>query len=142
PQLTKPQLSDVVVDPGTASARKGAAVSGQVATLNGFACGRSTDVNGLTVDSCGRMIALWPAQARESEGTYASQQTSGPRLRSKVCAAAVKAPVKVPLTKPVATPHGNGGSGALAATGAPAGLALLAIALVCAGVVLRRRRLS
>jgi hypothetical protein len=50
--------------------------------------------------------------------------------------------VKVPIGKPVATPHGSGGNGSLAATGAPYGLTLLAAGLVSVGVVLRRRRAS
>ena len=135
-------LSDIVVEKGTASELMGACLEGPVATLNGFACGSSTDVNGLTVDSCGRMLAAWPAQAGESEGTYTSQQTTGPRLRSKTCTNAVRAPVAVPIAKPVTKPHGSGAGGALAATGAPAGLAVLAIALASTGLVLRRRRLG
>jgi hypothetical protein len=139
PTVTHTQLSDVVVEKGTASSLMGACLSGPTATLNGFACGRSTDVNGLAIDSCGKMIAIWPAQAGVSEGTYTSQQVSGPTLRSKACAQAVSKPVKVPVKAPVTKPSSSGGTGSLAATGGSVGLAVLALGLLGAAVLLRRR---
>ena len=140
PTVTHTQLSDIVVEKGTASSLMGACGSGPRATLNGFACGRSTDVNGLTLDSCGRLLAVWPAQAGVSEATYTSQQVGGPTLRSKACAQAVRQPVKVPpVTKPPVTKPSSGGSG-LPATGGSVGLAALAVGLVGGAVLLRRRR--
>jgi hypothetical protein len=141
PHVTHTQLSKVVVEKGTASSLMGACLSGPTATLNGFACGRSTDVNGLTIDSCGRMLAIWPAQASVSEGTYTSQQVSGATLRPKACAQAVSKPVRVPVKAPVTTPTSTG-SGSLAATGGSVGLAALAVGLVGGAVLLRRRRTS
>jgi hypothetical protein len=138
PHVTHTQLSGLAVEKGTASELMGACGTGATATLNGFACGRSTDVNGLTLDSCGRMLAVWPAQAKESEGTYSSQQTAGPRLRSRVCANAVTRPVTVPVTKPrVKRPSAAGGG--LAATGANTAVAVLGLLVLAGALVLRRR---
>jgi hypothetical protein len=85
PHVVKVRLSDVEVERGTASELMGACLSGPTATLNGFACDRSTDVNGIAIDQCGRVLAIWPAQSGAAQGTYTSQQTSGPRLRSRAC---------------------------------------------------------
>jgi hypothetical protein len=85
PHVTHVRLSGVEVEHGTASELMGACLSGPSATLNGFACGRSTDVNGLTVDACGRVLAIWPSQSGAATGTYTSQQTKGPRLRRRAC---------------------------------------------------------
>lgn len=82
PSWSTTQLSDVVVEKGTASELMGACMQGQQATLNGFTCGRSTDVNGIAVDPTGQVLLTWPAQAgiKATDGTYASQQTGGPSL--------------------------------------------------------------
>ena len=82
PTWSTTQLSDVVVESGTASELMGACMQGQQATLNGFTCGRSTDVNGIAVDPAGNVLLTWPAQAgiKATDGTYASQQTGGPSL--------------------------------------------------------------
>jgi hypothetical protein len=85
PHVTHVRLSDVEVEHGTASELMGACLAGPTATLNGFACGRSTDVNGIAIDECGRLLAIWPAQSGDAQGTYTSQQTSGPRLRHRSC---------------------------------------------------------
>jgi hypothetical protein len=69
----------------TASELMGACLQGQTATLNGFYCGRSTDVNGIAIDKCGRLLVAWPAQIRGG-ATYVSTQVSGPRLLRKSCA--------------------------------------------------------
>ena len=140
PHVTRTQLSKLVVEKGTASSLMGACLSGPTATLNGFACGRSTDVNGLTIDSCGRMLAIWPAQAGVEEATYTSQQVSGSRLRTKVCATSVAAPVKVPVSKPVTPPKASGGGSSLPATGLSLSLTGLSLALLGCALLLRRRR--
>jgi hypothetical protein len=86
PHVQQLRLSrDVEVERGTASQLMGACLSGPEATLNGFACDRSSDVNGLTADACGRVLAIWPAQAGDAKGTYVSQQSGGPRLRARRC---------------------------------------------------------
>jgi hypothetical protein len=83
--VTHTRLTDVEVERGTASELMGACLSGTTAVLSGFTCDRSTDVNGIAMDRCGRVIAVWPAQTGGEKGTYASQQTGGPRLRSRDC---------------------------------------------------------
>ena len=142
--MTTVPLSPIQVEKGTASSLMGACMQGQTATLNGFACGRATDVNGIAIDTCGRLLVTWPAQAGlPTDATYSSKQTSGPRLRSTVCAHSVSKPVTVPVTKPVTkpvTPTGSGGGSPLAATGGSTALAALAMALLTTGVVVRRRR--
>jgi hypothetical protein len=140
PHVTHTRLSNVVVEKGTASELMGACMQGTQATLNGFACGRSTDVNGIAADSCGNLLVTFPAQAGEGAGTYVSQQTGGTRLRSGVCGQAVVPPTVIkPIGQPTAVPPPTSG-GNLATTGAPAGLAALALLLLAAGLVLRRRR--
>jgi hypothetical protein len=139
PHVVTTKLSDVVVEKGTASELMGACLDGPTATLNGFACGRSADVYGIALDPCGRLLVTWPAQAGLStDATYSSKQVTGPRLRSNVCAEAVKQPVKVvpkPVQKP---PTGNGGN--LAATGLEAPIAGLAAVLLVTALVVRRRQ--
>ena len=68
----------------TASELMGACLQGQTATLNGFYCGRSTDVNGIAIDKCGRLLVVWPAQIDDG-ATYVSSQVSGPRLLRTSC---------------------------------------------------------
>src|SRR3954454_15492411 len=81
PHVTTKRLSDVVVEKGTASELMGACLDGPTATLNGFACGPSTDVNGIALDSCGNLLVTWPAQAGlPTDATYVSQQVGGTRL--------------------------------------------------------------
>jgi hypothetical protein len=82
PHWSVQRLSPVVVEPNqSASQLMGACLQGQQATLNGFACGRSTDVNGIALDKCGRLTVVWPAQAGlRSDATYVSQQRGGPTL--------------------------------------------------------------
>jgi hypothetical protein len=123
----------------------GACMQGSQATLNGFACGRSTDVNGIALDSCGRLLVAWPAQAGlPTDATYASQQVGGPTLLP--CKEAGFRPPPRPATSGSRSSDTVGGSvGAepsLASTGgrpavAIAGLALLAGAAV-AGAIRRR----
>jgi hypothetical protein len=140
PHVTHTQLSRIVVEKGTASELMGACLQGTTATLNGFACSRSTDVNGIADDACGNLVVAFPAQAGlPTDATYVSQQTAGPRIRSGVCAQSV-APPKVlpPGAAPPAAPSSGGGS-SLPTTGAPAGLAALAVLLVGAGLLVRRR---
>jgi hypothetical protein len=144
PHVTHTRLSDVVVEKGTASELMGACMQGQQATLNGFACGRSTDVNGIAIDSCGNLLVTFPAQASlPTDATYVSQQTAGTRLRSAVCARAVVPPtvIRPVAVPPAAQPPSTVGNGTnrLAATGAPAGLAALALLLLAAALLIRRR---
>ena len=82
PHWASVRLSSVLVEPNqTASQLMGACMQGQQATLNGFACGRSTDVNGIALDKCGRLLVTFPAQANlPTDATYVSQQTRGPTL--------------------------------------------------------------
>lgn len=141
PHVQAVQLSDVVVEKGTASELMGACLQGQTATLNGFACGRSTDVNGIAMDRCGRMLLTWPAQAglKATDATYASQQTGGTRLRTVACAQAVAKPVVVPpATKPASRPSGR----SLATTGGAPALAVTALVLLTLAVAVRRRRMG
>jgi hypothetical protein len=118
-------------------------MQGQQATLNGFACGRSTDVNGIAIDSCGNLLVTFPAQAGlPTDATYVSQQTAGTRLRSGVCARAAVPPTVIkPVAQPPAAPPSTVGNGSnrLAATGAPAGVAALGLLLLAAGLLLFRR---
>ena len=137
PRVTSVKLSDAVAEKGTASELMGACNQGPTATLNGFACGRSADVYGIATDACGRMVLTWPAL----DGTYASQQVDGTRLRSGVCGQAAVPPTVVQpggAPQPQSPPAAGGGN--LATTGAPAGLAALALLLLGAALVLTRRR--
>lgn len=85
PTWTRVRLSSVLGEHNqTASDLMGACFQGQSATLNGFACGRSTDVNGIAIDKCGRLLVVWPAQT-QVDATYVSTQVSGPRLLKKTC---------------------------------------------------------
>jgi hypothetical protein len=144
PHVTRTRLSSVVVEKGTASQLMGACMQGQQATLNGFACGRSTDVNGIAADSCGNLIVTFPAQANlPTDATYVSQQRSGTRLRGGVCSRAAVPPTVIkPVAQPPAAPPPSSGGGNLASTGAPAGVAVLALLLVTAALLLRRRTRS
>jgi hypothetical protein len=137
PHVTSVRLSDAVAEKGTASELMGACNEGPTATLNGFACGRSADVYGISEDACGRMVLAWPAV----DATYASQQTSGTRLRSGVCGQAAVPPTVIkPVAQPPAAPPPSGG-GNLPATGLPAGLTALGLLLLLApAVALSRRR--
>ncbi|MBV9290933.1 MAG: exo-alpha-sialidase [Frankiales bacterium] len=82
PHWTSIRLSKVRGEAGqTASQLMGACIQGQGAVLNGFACSRSTDVNGIAIDKRGRLVVIWPAQANlPTDGTYVSMQTRGPTL--------------------------------------------------------------
>jgi hypothetical protein len=141
PHWSKIKLSNVVVEPNQdSSALMGACHQGQEATLNGLDCGRSTDVNGIALDKCGRLLVTWPAQADlPTDATYVSQQTSGPTVLP--CKSAVKAGTggKRPTSQ---QPSASGGGSDLASTGMsrwPAiGAALLL--LVAAGLAVVRRR--
>jgi hypothetical protein len=82
PHWSTVKLSPVITEHDqTASNLMGACLDGPEATLNGFYCGRATDVNGIALDSCGRLSVVWPAQAGlDTDATYVSQQTGGPTL--------------------------------------------------------------
>ena len=142
PHVTMTPLSSVVVEKGTASSLMGACMQGTTATLNGFACGRATDVNGIAMDRCGRLLVTWPAQAQlsKTDGTYASMQVAGPRLRTAECAAAVTPPEVVPPTTPKAARH-VGGNG-LGSTGPSTATAALALLLLGVAAAVRRHRMG
>jgi hypothetical protein len=134
PHVLTTRLSSVVAEQGTASELMGACLEGPAATLNGFACGRSADVYGLTADACGNVVVAWPAL----QATYASQQTGGTRLRTGVCGqAAVPPKVVQPGVAPPAAPTPSRPN--LPATGAPAAVALLALLLLAPAFALRCR---
>jgi hypothetical protein len=136
PHVTRTQLSTVAAEKGTASELMGACLDGPAATLNGFACGRSADVYGISLDSCGRAVVAWPA----IDATYASQQVGGTRLRSGVCGQAAAPPtVTKPVAQPPAAPAAPAGR-PLATTGAPVGAAAAALLLLLGALVLRRTR--
>ena len=82
PVWRRVRLSGVITERHqTASQLMGACNNGSGSTLNGFECSRSTDVNGIALDRCGRLLLAWPAQAGlKTDGTYVSQQVGGPRL--------------------------------------------------------------
>jgi hypothetical protein len=85
PHWTHVRLSKILGEHNqTASELMGACLQGQTATLNGFYCGRSTDVNGVAIDKCGRLLVVWPAQI-DNGATYVSTQVSGPRLLKTSC---------------------------------------------------------
>src|SRR4051794_23612614 len=111
PHWTTTKLSDVVTEHGqTASDLMGACLQGKEATLNGFYCSRSTDVNGIALDSCGRLLVAWPAQAGlETDATYVSRQTAGPTVLP--CAPSI----------PPGAGKPTGGGGAPAGGGSPNG---------------------
>jgi hypothetical protein len=86
PHWTHVRLSNVLGEHDqTASELMGACLQGQASTLNGFYCDRSTDVNGIAIDKCGRLVLAWPAQIADG-ATYMSEQVSGPRLLRTSCA--------------------------------------------------------
>ena len=154
PHWTTTQLSDVVTEHGqTASDLMGACLQGQQATLNGFYCGRSTDVNGIALDSCGALLVAWPAQAGlATDATYVSRQTGGPTVLP--CKSAPGPSTHPGSGKPTGggSPQaagngaeGTGGTGAgLAATGSSPVVAIVGSLLLAAaaGVAIGRRRLS
>jgi hypothetical protein len=144
PHVVTTKLSSVVVEKGTASSLMGACIQGTAATLNGFACGRSTDVNGIAMDRCGRLLLTWPAQAglKDTDGTYASMQVLGTRLRTTACPAAVTEPTVVPPKVVPPTGHHSGGDNGLAATGASTAVVVIGLLLLGLGAALRRRRMG
>jgi hypothetical protein len=142
PTWSTVQLNNVPVEPAqTASQLMGACMQGQQATLNGFACGRSTDVNGIALDRCGNLLLTWPAQANlTTDATYTAQQVSGPNLG--LCKRALVAGASGGSTS--GSSAGRGSAGNLAGTGSSPMLASLALACVLAAgglaVFGRRRR--
>lgn len=87
PTWRRVRLSGVITERHqTASQLMGACNQGSESTLNGFECSRSTDVNGIALDRCGRLLLTWPAQAGlDTDGTYVSRQVGGPRLYNRRC---------------------------------------------------------
>jgi hypothetical protein len=145
PHYSTVKLSPVLVEPNqTASELMGACMQGQQATLNGFACGRSTDVNGIALDKCGRLLVTWPAQANlPTDATYVSQQVGGPTVlpcrTSSVNGSSTSAAVLGAQQSSAA-----GGGPALASTGSSRWLAITAGLLLAAaaGAAFARRRLG
>ncbi len=145
PHWQQVRLSPVIAEhDATASDLMGACMQGQEATLNGFACSRSTDVNGIALDRCGGLVVAWPAQAgMETDATYVSQQTAGPTLLG--CAHARASERSRPHRAAAGTEpsHRSGAADALAATGSGPLVPLAGLALLAAGLVavrLRRRQ--
>jgi len=140
PAWTNVQLSNVVVEPNqTASALMGACFQGQQATLNGLACGRAADVYGISLDKCGGLVLAWPAQANQrTDGTYATQQTGGPKLLSVCDAPGVTKSGRTPSSSGDRT--STGASGSLASTGSSRWVAVAALGLLLIGGLLARRR--
>ena len=77
PHITRTRPARVAVEYGSASKLMG--------QCNG--CNRSADLFGIALDSCGRLFVAFPAETGSAsvQGTYASQQVSGQRLRSASC---------------------------------------------------------
>jgi hypothetical protein len=144
PHWSAVKLSSVLVEPNqTSSELMGACMQGQQATLNGFACGRSTDVNGIALDKCGRLLVTWPAQAGlPTDATYVSQQTSGPTLLP--CKSAVVNRVTGNRQRTSQRPQASDGGPDLASTGMSRLPAIVAgvLLVVAAGLVFARRRLG
>ena len=142
PHWANVQLSPVVVEPNqTASELMGACMQGQQATLNGFACGRAADVYGIGLDKCGGLLLSWPAQANlnQTDGTYVTQQTGGPKVLSACKAAAGKSSGKASNGDRTST----GATGGLASTGSSRWVAIAGFGVLFAGgVLLRARRRS
>jgi hypothetical protein len=61
----------------TASQMMGACTASGI--VNGFACGRSTDVWGVALDKAGNFLVTWPGVAPNS-GTFVTTQTGGPAV--------------------------------------------------------------
>src|SRR4051794_9400498 len=138
PHWSSVRLTSVPVEPHqTASELMGACMQGQQATLNGFTCGRSTDVNGIALDKCGRLLVTFPAQANlPTDATYVSQQTSGPTVLpcKRTARASTGAGRGGGDSRPVShdrQPTSTGGS-TLAATGSGRWMAPGAVLLVVA----------
>ena len=129
PHWTKIRLSNVLGEHNqTASELMGACMQGQQATLNGFACGRSTDVNGIALDKCGRLYVVWPAQIRDG-ATYVSTQVDGPTVRRCAAGPASRAGSGGAGGSQVATTSGR----ALPDTGSPPLLSIAGLILLATG---------
>jgi hypothetical protein len=151
PHWTHVRLSKVITEHNqSASELMGACLQGTQAVLNGFACGRSTDVNGIALDSCGRLSVIWPAQANlRTDATYVSQQVSGPRLLPCKAAGNPGHGGTGHGSSPGASGSGSGGgngasggSGGLPDSGSHPLLAIVGAALIAVsgGLLLLRRR--
>jgi hypothetical protein len=69
--------------------------------IDGLACGRFSDVYGITLDRAGRAIIVWPGQAETKgvlAGAYVSTQTGGPTLVA--AATQTASPTVAPDTTP------------------------------------------
>jgi LPXTG-motif cell wall-anchored protein len=99
----------------TASELMGACMQGQQATLNGFVCGRSTDVNGINLDKCGRLLVVWPAQINGG-ATYVSTQVGGPTVLR--CSRAASSGSSPTTGGSDSTGGGSGGGGGQPSTSA------------------------
>jgi hypothetical protein len=156
PHWTTTKLSDVVTEHDqTASDLMGACLQGTEATLNGFYCSRSTDVNGIALDSCGSLLVVWPAQAGlKTDATYVSRQTAGPTLLPCKSSSHTKPGTGQPAdtggTDDGAEPTGDGAANPaastsdLADTGSSPAIAITGVLLLTAAAALAvaRRRSS
>ena len=148
PHWTRVRLSKVLGEQNqTASDLMGACMQGQQATLNGFVCDRSTDVNGIAIDKCGRLLVVWPAQIKDG-ATYVSTQVDGPTLLR--CAKAARSGSKPGAGGNGTSANGSGGGQPSAAgrglpnTGSTPMLAVIGLVLLAAAGALWgwRRRLG
>jgi hypothetical protein len=142
PHFTQTRLSNVPTYAGTAGELMAQCGTGPAAGAeNGFVCGRSADVYGITADAMGHTYVTWPSVAKAGEGadsgTYVAAQTGGPVLYAGDQPAptgsggTVTTP-RTPVAKPVRDP--------LAATGLPGAIGVVAVILIGAAVLLRRVR--
>lgn len=143
PTFTTVQLSKVPTYAGTAAILMAQCGSGPAQGVqNGFACSRSSDVYGITVDQRGYAGVVWPAVSGAGDGadagTYVAFQQSGPSLYKGKATGSTGG--GGPRTGGTGSGSGSGsGGGGLPTTGAPAVLGLAALTLLALGVVLRRR---
>jgi len=142
PHFVDEQISNIPTYTGTASELMGACGSGPAAGVeNGFACSRSTDVWGITLDAHCRVYVAWPTVSnsapKSSGGTYVSSQINGRPLCGNATAVAQR-----PAPKPPSV-LGKKVTGTLPATGVDdTGDMTLGVMLVAfAAAVIARRRI-
>jgi hypothetical protein len=146
PTFTETKLSGVAAATGTASELMGACNPSMPQSAgNGFTCGRSTDVWGMTLDKDCVTTIVWPVQAGDAgakAGTYVSQQTAG----STLCGAgtlgtAAAPPTVVPSPSPTRAPLPNTGTTPGSSHPGLALVIVIAVAAAAGGLARMRPRL-